>query len=83
MGNPNPVPGRPFPQHRNSTPYSLLQQQQQQGMMGTHAGLANQAAMSSPGQAGSHPWFYSVKVWFCLLTVIISEPFLCHIRHAE
>lgn len=53
---PNINAGRPFPpQHRNNaTPYSLLQQQQQQqqGMMGTHAGMANQAAMANPGQAG-------------------------------
>lgn len=54
MGNPNAVSGRPFPpQHRNNAPYSLLQQQQQ-GMMGTHTGLANQVAMASPGQPG-HP----------------------------
>ncbi|XP_070774696.1 nuclear receptor coactivator 2-like [Enoplosus armatus] len=47
---PNPNAGRPFPpQHRNNGPYSLLQQQQQQGMMGTHAGMANQAAMVNPG----------------------------------
>ncbi|XP_070701171.1 nuclear receptor coactivator 2-like [Pempheris klunzingeri] len=47
---PNPNAGRPFPpQHRNNGPYSLLQQQQQQGMMGTHAGMANQAAMANPG----------------------------------
>ncbi|XP_074508359.1 nuclear receptor coactivator 2-like isoform X2 [Sebastes fasciatus] len=46
---PNPNAGRPFPpQHRNNSPYSLLQQQQQ-GMMGTHAGMANQAAMANPG----------------------------------
>ncbi|XP_067331323.1 nuclear receptor coactivator 2-like isoform X1 [Channa argus] len=46
-----PSPTRPFPspQHRNSGPYSLLQQQQQQGMMGTHAGMVNQAAMANPG----------------------------------
>lgn len=52
---PNPNAGRPFPpQHRNNTPYSLLQQQQQQqGMMGTHTGMANQAAMANPGQAGN------------------------------
>lgn len=50
---PNPNAGRPFPpQHRNNAPYSLLQQQQQQGMMGTHTGMANQAAMANPGQAG-------------------------------
>lgn len=48
---PNPNAGRPFPpQHRNNGPYSLLQQQQQQGMMGTHPGMANQAAMANPGQ---------------------------------
>ncbi|XP_028448805.1 nuclear receptor coactivator 2 isoform X4 [Perca flavescens] len=51
---PNPNTGRPFPpQHRNNGPYSLLQQQQpqqqQQGMMGTHAGMAKQAAMANPG----------------------------------
>ncbi len=47
---PNPNAGRPFPpQHRNDGPYSLLQQQ---GMMGTHAGMANQAAMARPGQTG-------------------------------
>ncbi|XP_074545194.1 nuclear receptor coactivator 2-like isoform X2 [Halichoeres trimaculatus] len=46
---PNPNAGRPFPpQHRNNAPYSLLQQQQQ-GMMGTHAGMANQAGMANPG----------------------------------
>ncbi|KAF1384226.1 hypothetical protein PFLUV_G00140520 [Perca fluviatilis] len=51
---PNPNAGRSFPpQHRNNGPYSLLQQQQQQqqqqGMMGTHAGMASQAAMANPG----------------------------------
>ncbi|XP_041658314.1 nuclear receptor coactivator 2-like isoform X2 [Cheilinus undulatus] len=47
---PNPNASRPFPpQHRNTTPYSLLQQQQQQGMMGTHVGMANQAGMANPG----------------------------------
>ncbi|XP_018528217.1 nuclear receptor coactivator 2 isoform X1 [Lates calcarifer] len=49
--NPNPNATRPFPpQHRNNAPYSLLQQQpQQQGMMGSHAGMANQAAMANAG----------------------------------
>ncbi|CAJ1072991.1 nuclear receptor coactivator 2-like isoform X1 [Xyrichtys novacula] len=48
---PNPNTGRPFPpQHRTNAPYSLLQhQQQQQGMMGTHTGMANQAGMANPG----------------------------------
>ncbi|XP_068582220.1 nuclear receptor coactivator 2-like isoform X2 [Cebidichthys violaceus] len=47
---PTPNAGRPFPpQHRNNGPYSLLQQQQQQGMMGTHAGMTNQAVMANPG----------------------------------
>ncbi|XP_073346646.1 nuclear receptor coactivator 2-like isoform X2 [Pagrus major] len=47
---PNPNAARPFPpQHRNNSPYSLLQQQQQQGMMGTHPGMANQAAMANAG----------------------------------
>ncbi|XP_077955809.1 nuclear receptor coactivator 2-like isoform X2 [Gasterosteus aculeatus] len=41
-----PNGSRPFPpQHRNNGPYSLLQQ----GMMGTHAGMANQAAMANAG----------------------------------
>ncbi|XP_040910760.1 nuclear receptor coactivator 2-like isoform X2 [Toxotes jaculatrix] len=45
---PKPSATRPFlPQHRNNGPYSLLQQQQQQGMMGSHAGMANQAAMAN------------------------------------
>ncbi|XP_026230550.1 nuclear receptor coactivator 2-like isoform X2 [Anabas testudineus] len=46
-----PSPTRPFPsQHRNNSPYSLLQQQQQQqGMMGTHAGMTNPTAMANPG----------------------------------
>lgn len=44
-----PNGSRPFPpQHRNNGPYSLLQQ----GMMGTHAGMANQAAMANAGQEG-------------------------------
>uniref|UniRef100_UPI0037E8871D nuclear receptor coactivator 2-like n=1 Tax=Semicossyphus pulcher TaxID=241346 RepID=UPI0037E8871D len=48
---PSPNAGRPFPpQHRNNSPYSLLQQQQQQqSMMGTHAGMANQAGVANPG----------------------------------
>lgn len=52
--NPNPNATRPFPpQHRNNAPYSLLQQQpQQQGMMGSHAGMANQAAMANAGKTG-------------------------------
>ncbi|XP_056913746.1 nuclear receptor coactivator 2-like isoform X5 [Takifugu flavidus] len=41
-----PNAGRPFmPQHRNTAPYSLLQQQQ--GMMGAHAGMSGHAAMSN------------------------------------
>ncbi|KAK2822840.1 hypothetical protein Q5P01_022905 [Channa striata] len=45
-----PSPTRPFPspQHRTTGPYNLLQQQQQQGMMGTHAGMVNQAAVTNP-----------------------------------
>uniref|UniRef100_A0AAQ5YZH2 Nuclear receptor coactivator n=1 Tax=Amphiprion ocellaris TaxID=80972 RepID=A0AAQ5YZH2_AMPOC len=54
---PNPNTARPFPpQHRNNSPYSLLQQQQQQqqqSMMGTHAGMANQAAMANTGMRSS------------------------------
>ncbi|XP_056248264.1 nuclear receptor coactivator 2-like isoform X3 [Seriola aureovittata] len=47
---PNPNTTRPFPpQHRNHGPYSLMQQQQQQGMMGSHAAMANQAAMANAG----------------------------------
>ncbi|XP_042353262.1 nuclear receptor coactivator 2-like isoform X3 [Plectropomus leopardus] len=47
---PHPNATRPFPpQHRNNSPYSLLQQQQQQSMMGTHAGMASQPAMANPG----------------------------------
>ncbi|XP_028987091.1 nuclear receptor coactivator 2-like isoform X2 [Betta splendens] len=43
-----PSPTRPFPpQHRNISPYSLLQQQQQ-GMMGAHTSMAN-PAMANPG----------------------------------
>nr|XP_020468110.1 nuclear receptor coactivator 2-like [Monopterus albus] len=50
---PNPNATRPFPpQHRNNSPYSLLQQQ---GMMGTHAGMANQAAMVNPGMLTNGP----------------------------
>uniref|UniRef100_A0A669AZH1 Nuclear receptor coactivator 2 n=1 Tax=Oreochromis niloticus TaxID=8128 RepID=A0A669AZH1_ORENI len=49
---PSPHTNRPFPpQHRNSSPYHLMQQQQQQGMMGPHAGMANQAAMANTGEA--------------------------------
>lgn len=49
---PSPHTNRPFPpQHRNSSPYHLMQQQQQQGMMGPHAGMANQAAMTNTGEA--------------------------------
>uniref|UniRef100_A0A667YHB7 Nuclear receptor coactivator n=1 Tax=Myripristis murdjan TaxID=586833 RepID=A0A667YHB7_9TELE len=49
---PNHAAARPFTQqHRSSGPYSLLQQQQQQqhGMMGSHGGMANQAAMANAG----------------------------------
>ncbi|XP_078143655.1 nuclear receptor coactivator 2-like [Centroberyx gerrardi] len=47
---PNPNTARPFPpQHRHNGPYSLLQQQQQQGMMGTHGGMPSQAAMANAG----------------------------------
>ncbi|XP_053293905.1 nuclear receptor coactivator 2 [Pleuronectes platessa] len=46
----NPNAARPFPpHHRNISPYTLLQHQQQQGMMGSHAGMANQAAMANSG----------------------------------
>ncbi|XP_028283353.1 nuclear receptor coactivator 2-like isoform X2 [Parambassis ranga] len=45
---PSPNATRPFPpQHRHNGPYALMQQQQQQGMMGTHTGMANQAAMAN------------------------------------
>lgn len=51
---PSPHTNRPFPpQHRNSSPYHLMQQQQQQGMMGPHVGMANQAAMANTGMRGS------------------------------
>ncbi|KAM7379772.1 hypothetical protein PAMP_005299 [Pampus punctatissimus] len=53
---PNPNATRPFPsQHRNNSPYSLLQQHQ--GMMGTHASMASQATMANtvPGMLGSGP----------------------------
>ncbi|XP_030607204.1 nuclear receptor coactivator 2-like isoform X2 [Archocentrus centrarchus] len=51
---PSPNTTRPFPpQHRNNSPYSLMQQQQQQGMMGPHMGMANQAAMANTGMRGS------------------------------
>ncbi|KAM8849920.1 nuclear receptor coactivator 2-like isoform 3-T5 [Spinachia spinachia] len=41
-----PNASRPFPpQHRNNGPYSLMQQ----GMMGAHAGMANQAVMANAG----------------------------------
>ncbi|XP_027144239.1 nuclear receptor coactivator 2 isoform X2 [Larimichthys crocea] len=50
---PNPNAGRPFPpQHRNNGPYSMMQQQ---GMMGTHAGMANQAVMANPGMLNNGP----------------------------
>lgn len=50
-GSMGPSPARPFtPQHRNSGPYSLLQQQQQQGLMGTHGCMPNQAAMTNTGE---------------------------------
>uniref|UniRef100_A0A1A8J042 Nuclear receptor coactivator n=1 Tax=Nothobranchius kuhntae TaxID=321403 RepID=A0A1A8J042_NOTKU len=46
-------PTRSFPpQHRNKAPYSLLQQQQQ-GMMGTHSIMSNQAGMANTGIRGS------------------------------
>ncbi|KAF7648318.1 hypothetical protein LDENG_00158640 [Lucifuga dentata] len=44
----NPNATRPLPpQHRNN--FSLLQQQQQQGMMGSHTGMNSQAAMANAG----------------------------------
>ncbi|XP_060899494.1 nuclear receptor coactivator 2-like isoform X2 [Labrus mixtus] len=50
---PNPNAGRPFPpQHRNNAPYSLLQHQQQQGMMGAHAGMANPGMLSNGSMRG-------------------------------
>ncbi|XP_059200078.1 nuclear receptor coactivator 2-like isoform X3 [Centropristis striata] len=53
---PNPNAARQFPpQHRNNGPYSLLQQQPQQGMMGTHPGMANQAAMANPAMLSNGP----------------------------
>ncbi|XP_068604664.1 nuclear receptor coactivator 2-like [Brachionichthys hirsutus] len=53
---PNPNGSRQFPpQHRSNGPYSLLQQQQQQGMMGTYAGLANQGAMTHPDMLSNGP----------------------------
>nr|XP_033506149.1 nuclear receptor coactivator 2-like isoform X1 [Epinephelus lanceolatus]XP_033506150.1 nuclear receptor coactivator 2-like isoform X1 [Epinephelus lanceolatus] len=53
---PNPNAGRPFPpQHRNNSPYSLLQQQQQQGMMATHAGMLSNGSMRGSMQQGWGP----------------------------
>ncbi|XP_067462780.1 nuclear receptor coactivator 2-like isoform X2 [Thunnus thynnus] len=51
---PNPNAARPFPpQHRNNSPYPLLQQHQ--SMMGTHTSMANQAAMANAGMLSSGP----------------------------
>lgn len=42
-------PTRPFPpHHRHNAPYTLLQQQ---GMMGTHPNLANQAGAANTGRS--------------------------------
>ncbi|XP_061587937.1 nuclear receptor coactivator 2-like isoform X2 [Cololabis saira] len=40
-----------LPQHRNNSPYSILQQQQQ-GLMGTHAVMTNHAVMANTGIRG-------------------------------
>ncbi|CAF97770.1 unnamed protein product, partial [Tetraodon nigroviridis] len=49
-----PSAGRPFiPQHRNTGPYSLLQQQQ--GMMGAHASMPSHAAMSNADMLSNGP----------------------------
>uniref|UniRef100_A0A8C7YN99 Nuclear receptor coactivator n=1 Tax=Oryzias sinensis TaxID=183150 RepID=A0A8C7YN99_9TELE len=56
-GSMGPNPTRNFtPLHRNSGPYSLLQQQQ--SLMGTHGCMPNQAAMTNTGIRGSmqHGW---------------------------
>uniref|UniRef100_A0A8C7JVU7 Nuclear receptor coactivator 2 n=1 Tax=Oncorhynchus kisutch TaxID=8019 RepID=A0A8C7JVU7_ONCKI len=42
---------RPFPPPRNSSPYSVMQQQ---AMMGNHGMLQNQANMGNPGTVGIH-----------------------------
>ncbi|XP_068196023.1 nuclear receptor coactivator 2-like [Antennarius striatus] len=52
MGS-NPNVSRQFPlQYRNNGPYSLLQQQQQ-GMMGTHAGMTNPDVLNNGPMRGS------------------------------
>ncbi|XP_072220767.1 nuclear receptor coactivator 2-like isoform X3 [Leuresthes tenuis] len=53
-GSLGPSPARPFPpQHRNSSPYTFLQQQQQQSMMGTHSSMTSKAPMANTGIRGS------------------------------
>ncbi|XP_030016976.1 nuclear receptor coactivator 2-like isoform X2 [Sphaeramia orbicularis] len=60
---PNPNVPRPFPpQHRNNaSSYSLVQQPQQHGMMGSHTGTANLATMANPGMLNSGPLRGSIQ----------------------
>uniref|UniRef100_A0A8C7T2Y6 Nuclear receptor coactivator 2 n=1 Tax=Oncorhynchus mykiss TaxID=8022 RepID=A0A8C7T2Y6_ONCMY len=50
---------RPFPPPRNSSPYSVMQQQ---AMMGNHGMLQNQANMGNPGESSNNSLSISIKM---------------------
>uniref|UniRef100_A0A673ZY09 Nuclear receptor coactivator n=1 Tax=Salmo trutta TaxID=8032 RepID=A0A673ZY09_SALTR len=50
---------RPFPPPRNSSPYSVMQQQ---AMMGNHGMLQNQANMGNPGKSSKNSLSVTIKM---------------------
>uniref|UniRef100_A0A8C7JU60 Nuclear receptor coactivator n=1 Tax=Oncorhynchus kisutch TaxID=8019 RepID=A0A8C7JU60_ONCKI len=50
---------RPFPPPRNSSPYSVMQQQ---AMMGNHGMLQNQANMGNPGESSKNSLSITIKM---------------------
>lgn len=58
----NVSPQQPSLQYpiRASSPYTLIQQQQQQGIVGSHGMMANQASMVGTGGCNSHAFAVTV-----------------------
>lgn len=58
----NVSPQQPSLQYpiRATSPYTLIQQQQQQGMVGSHGMIANQAGMVSTGGCDSYAFLVTI-----------------------
>lgn len=72
----NVSPQQPSLQYpmRATSPYTLMQQQQQQGMVGSHSMMANQASMVSTGGCDSHAFVVPVSQGYCLN--VCAAPFV-------